>query len=240
MPHRIHEITSAHFPDPLIDYGSTEFIMEFSEAAEILQKWRNPQLGRSSREGTVLSIAANARASIESIQTKLLTTSLESDREQELVEKLRVYQYLINFTLPEALELVNLDQLLTPEDIQEFIQKHLKLMGEEIGYTAHASSLMNQLESITDIEIKDKFGRQRRISRSDALDAIGDILGNLLLRQVSLWPVDNIHARPRGRLHLKHTYRSAISREGKVPPSAIKTEDIRVIDKAFLRELTKV
>jgi hypothetical protein len=231
MPHRIKEITAAHFPDPLIDYGSTEFILEFSDAAEMLQKWRNPHLGRSSREGTILSLAANARAAVQSIHSKLLTTLLDSEKEDELVEKLKVYQFMVDRTLPEALELVNLDQLLTPEDILSFIKRHLQLMGEEFGELQSARSILNQLNTITDIEIKDQFGRQRRISRSDVLDVIGNVLGNLLMRQVSLWPVDNIMPRPRGRLHRKHTYRAAIAREGKLPPSDIKNEDIRVIDK---------
>ncbi|OLS23187.1 MAG: hypothetical protein HeimC2_27400 [Candidatus Heimdallarchaeota archaeon LC_2] len=231
MPHRIKEITTAHFPDPLVDYGSTEFILEFSDAADLLQKWRNPHLGRASREGTILSLAANARAAVLSIQAKLLTTILESEREVELVEKLKVYQFMIDRTLPEALELVNLDQLLTNEDILSFIQKHLQLMGEEYGDLPSAKSILNQLNTITDIEIKDQFGRQKRVSRSDVLDVIGSVLGNLLMRQVSLWPVDNIMARPRGRLHRKHTYRAAIAREGQIPPTEIKNEDIRVVDK---------
>ncbi len=231
MPHRIKEITTAHFPDPLVDYGSTEFILEFSDAADLLQKWRNPHLGRASREGTILSLAGNARAAVQSIQSKLLTTILDAEREVELVEKLKIYQFMVDRTLPEALELVNLDQLLTNDDILSFIQKHLQLMGEEYGELKSARLILNQLNTITDIEIKDQFGRQKRVSRSDVLDVIGSVLGNLLIRQVSLWPVDNIMARPRGRLHLKNTYRAAIAREGQLPPSQIKNEDIRVIDK---------
>ncbi|MCE7734993.1 MAG: VWA domain-containing protein [Candidatus Heimdallarchaeota archaeon] len=231
MPHRIKEITAAHFPDPLIDYGSTEFILEFSDAAEMLQKWRNPHLGRASREGTILSLAANARAAVQAIHSKLLTTVLDAEREEDLVEKLKVNQFLIDRTLPEALELVNLDQLLTPEDILAFIQKHLQLMGEEFGELKAAKTILNQLNTITDIEIKDQFGRQRRVSRNDVLDVIGSVLGNMLMRQVSLWPVDNIMPRPRGRLQRKKTYKAAIAREGKIPPSTIKNEDIRVVDK---------
>ncbi|MHA2170059.1 MAG: hypothetical protein ACXAB7_09225 [Candidatus Kariarchaeaceae archaeon] len=231
MPHRIHKFTSAHYPDPLINYGSTEYVLEFQDAAQLLQKWKNPHLGRSSREGTILALAASARAAVESIQGKLMTTLLEASQEEEYVDKLKVYKFMLDRTLPEALELVNLDQLLTPEDILEFIRKHLQLMGEEHGELKTARSILNQLNTITDIEISDQFGRKRRFSRSDVLEVIGNILGNLLMRQASLWPVDDIQARPRGRIHLKKTYREAIIREVHVPPQEIHAEDIRVIDK---------
>ena len=122
MPHRIFQLTQAHYPDPLVDYSSTEFVLEFQEAASLLQQWRNPHLGRSSREGSILGLASQARASTEAIQTKILTTSMDSDLEEELIDKLKVYKFMLDKTLPEALELVNLDKLLTPEDIEEFIR----------------------------------------------------------------------------------------------------------------------
>jgi len=232
MSDKIHWLTRAHYPDPLVDYSSTDFIIEFQEAAAVLQQWRNPHLGRSSREGTIMSMASTARAAYDMIQQKLLTTSLDADEEKELIEKVKVYKFMLDRTLPEALKLVNLDQLLTQEDIEEFIRKHLELMGEEYGQQLSvAEAMMNQLESITDIEITDEFGRKRRISRNDVLDVIGSVLGNMLVRQVSMWPVDDIISRPRGRLHLKKTYRSAIMREGRVPPVNIRTEDIKVVDK---------
>ncbi|MDH5404434.1 MAG: hypothetical protein OEZ01_15925 [Candidatus Heimdallarchaeota archaeon] len=232
MPHRIHKISTANYPDPLVDYSNTEFIMEFQDAATVLQQWRNPHLGRSSREGTVLSIAANSRAAYESIQIRLLSNDLGEAEEIDLIEKLKVYSFMLNRTLPEALELVNLDLLLTIEDIQEFIRKHIELMGIEFGMELRsASSILNQLETITDIEITDEFGRKRRINRNDVLDVIGSVLGNILLRQATLWPVDNIIARPRGRIDLKKTYRTAIMREGSVPPKSIHIDDIKVIDR---------
>ena len=232
MPHRIFQLTQAHYPDPLVDYSSTEFIMEFQDAAELLRQWRNPYLGRSSREGTILGLAATARASYEAIQEKVLTTLISGDEEDELVDKLKVFRFMLDRTLPEALELVNLDQLLTEEDIQDFIKKHLKLMEEEHGrQLSTAMDLMSQLNDITDIEITDKFGRKQKISRNDVLDVIGNILGNILMRQISLWPVDDIIARPRGRLHLRKTYTQAIKREANIPPSQILQQDIRVVDK---------
>lgn len=232
MPHRIHRLTRAHYPDPLVDYSSTDFVIEFKEAAQVLQQWRNPHLGRSSREGTVLAIAAKAKAAYDMIQTRLLTINLDAKEEKNLIDQVKVFRFMIDRTLPEALELVNLDQLLTPEEIQEFIRKHIDLMGQEYGERLSiAESIMNQLENITDIEITDEFGRKRRISRSDVLDVIGSVLGNMLIRQVSMWPVDQVISRPRGRVHLKKTYRSAIMRQGKIPPTEIQSEDIKVIDK---------
>lgn len=232
MPHRIFELTQAHYPDPLVDYSSTEFVLEFQDAAQLLQKWRNPHLGRSSREGTILGLASQARASSDAIKSKLITTLLTAELEENYIDMLNVYKFMLNRTLPEALELVNLDKLLTPEDIQEFIRKHLGLMEDEYGRKLlTASLLLEDLHEITDIEIKDKFGRTRRVSRNDVLDVIGNILGNILLKQVSLWTVDDVIARPRGRFHLKKTYKAAIMRENSIPPSKISHEDIRVVDK---------
>lgn len=232
MSDKIHWLTRAHYPDPLVDYSATDFVLEFQDAAQVLQQWRNPHLGRSSREGTIMSMAAKARSAYDLIQQKLLTTSLNKDEEKDLIDRVKVYKFMLDRTLPEALELVNLDQLLTPEDIQEFIKQHLELMGQEYGRNMKvAESIMNQLESITDIEITDEYGKKRRISRSDVLDVIGSVLGNMLIRQVSMWPVDDVISRPRGRLHLKKTYRAAIMREGHLPPQEIHTEDIKVIDK---------
>ncbi len=232
MPHRIFRLTHAHYPDPLVDYSSTEYILEFQDAAQILQKWRNPHLGRSSREGTVLSFAEKARASITAIQQKILTTELTADQEEELVDQMKVYRFMLDKTLPRALELVNLDQLLTPEDIEEFIRQQIRSMEEEYGQSLlSAEELMSNLMEITDIEVTDQFGRKQRIARNDVMDVIGSVLGNILLRQVSLWPVDDVISRPRGRLHQRKTYVSAIMREGNIPPPSIRQEDIRVVDK---------
>ena len=65
---KIHWITSAHYPDPLVDYSNTDFILDFNDAVSVLQQWRNPNLGRSSREGTVISLASNAKSAYKLIQ----------------------------------------------------------------------------------------------------------------------------------------------------------------------------
>ena len=58
MPHRIFFITETEFTDPLQHYGDVEFVLDFEDAAQVLRLWRNPHLGRSSREGAVISIAS--------------------------------------------------------------------------------------------------------------------------------------------------------------------------------------
>lgn len=232
MPHRIKLLSNAQYQDPLVDYGSTEFVLQFQDAASLLQQWRNPHLGRSSREGIVLSIAASTRMAESHTQQLLLTTELSATREQELVDQLKVYRFMLERTLPEVLELVNQDKLLTPEDILKFIQQHLKLMDQAYGYRlTYAEEMMNQLNDITDLEVRDQFGRKRRVQRSDVLDVLGRVLGSLLIRQATLRPVDNIEARPRGRVKFKETYRAAIVRSTTIPPADLKSEDIRVIDK---------
>ena len=232
MPHRIRWLTRAHYQDPLVDYGSTEFILQFQDAASLLRQWRNPHLGRSSREGTILALASNARMASLNIREMLQTTALSAEREEELVEQLMVYRFMLERTLPEALELVNEDKLLTAEDILKFIQKHIKLMQEVYGRTLEkALSIMNQLEEITDIEVRDQFGRKKRIQRSDVLDVIGRALGSFLMRQATFRPVDDVDNRPRGRVLAKKTYRAAMMRSGRVPPNDIAEQDIRVVNK---------
>jgi hypothetical protein len=232
MPHRIKWLSRAHYQDPLIDYGSTEFILDFEDAASLLQQWRNPHLGRSSREGTVLSIAANAKMSLENIRTKLLTTSIVKEEEEHLLEQLKIYTFMLDRTLPQALELVNLDKLLTPEDILKFIQKHLAMMEQEYGQKlTFAGKLLSQLEEITDIEIRDQFGRRKKIHRNDLLDVLGRALGVMLIRQASLRPVDKIDVKPMGKIKAKHTYRAAMMRTMSIPPKDVSERDIRVVDK---------
>jgi len=232
MPHRIRWLTRAHYQDPLVDYGSTEFILQFQDAATLLQQWRNPQLGRSSREGTILALASNARLASANIREMIQTTLLSGEREEELIEQLMVYRFLLERTLPEALELVNEDKLLTSEDILKFIQKHIKLMQETYGRTLEkALSIMNQLEEITDIEVRDQFGRKQKVQRSDVLDIIGRTLGSFLMRQATFRPVDDVESRPRGRVLAKKTYRAAMMRSGHIPPEDIVEQDIRVVNK---------
>ncbi|MEK9715579.1 MAG: hypothetical protein VW394_02335, partial [Candidatus Heimdallarchaeota archaeon] len=92
MSDKIHWITRAHYPDPLVDYSNTDFILDFNDAVSVLQQWRNPNLGRSSREGTVISLASNAKSAYRLIQEQLLTTILPEEKEKQLIEKLKVYR----------------------------------------------------------------------------------------------------------------------------------------------------
>ncbi len=232
MPHRIKWLTEAHYQDPLVNYGSTEFVLQFQDAAEILRKWRNPHLGRSSREGTIIRLANEANKSVELIRDMLLTTELDAKTEEQLIEQLKILTFMMNYTLPEALELVNKDLLLTPEDIMKFIEKHLALMRQELGKgLSMAKTMLSRLNELTDIEIRDQFGRKRRVQQSDVLDVLGKTLGNMIIRQSSLRPVDNIDARPRGKIRKRETYKAAILRSANIPPPTIETEDIRVVDK---------
>ncbi len=62
-----------------------------------------------------------------------MTTILPEEKEKQLIEKLKVYRFLLDQTLPQALEMVNLDKLITPEDIKQFINRQLELMKQEYG-----------------------------------------------------------------------------------------------------------
>ena len=67
LPHRIYFVTEAEFADPLQHYSNQEFVLEFEDAAQVLKLWRNPHLGRSSREGAVLSIASKNAVAVENM-----------------------------------------------------------------------------------------------------------------------------------------------------------------------------
>ena len=103
MPKRIYFITEAEFTDPLQHYGDIEFILDFEDAAQVLRLWRNPHLGRSSREGAVLSIAAKNAVAIENIIQKIMTTFLTAEEEERLVNELRLLRFIGDRVLPDVL-----------------------------------------------------------------------------------------------------------------------------------------
>ncbi len=227
MPKRIYFITEAEFTDPLQHYGDIEFILDFEDAAQVLRLWRNPHLGRSSREGAVLSIAAKNAVAIENIIQKIMTTFLTAEEEERLVNELRLLRFIGDRVLPDVLERVNRNELQTVEDILKYIQEllsHLKQEGN-IDLQQLAEKL-NQLKDIVDIEITDAFGRKKRISRESVMDLLGRILGHYLLKQITVSSIDEVQKRPQGTIRLKETYKSAILSSQTIPPSSVKQEDI--------------
>ncbi|MFW9851320.1 MAG: hypothetical protein ACFFDS_00070 [Candidatus Thorarchaeota archaeon] len=227
MPHRIYFITEAEFTDPLQHYGDVEFVLDFEDAAQVLRLWRNPHLGRSSREGAVLSIAAKNSVAIENILQKIMNTYLTPEEEERLVNELKLLRFIGDHVLPDVLERVNRNELQTLEDILKYIQDLLRELKYEGSIDLQQlADKLNQLKDIVDIEITDAFGRKKRISRESVMDLLGKILGRYLLKQISVAPIDEIQKRPRGTIRLKETYRSAILGSQTIPPTSVKQEDI--------------
>ncbi|TFG10441.1 hypothetical protein EU534_00965 [Candidatus Heimdallarchaeota archaeon] len=227
MPHRIYFVTEAEFADPLQHYSNQEFVLEFEDAAQVLKLWRNPHLGRSSREGAVLSIASKNAVAVENILQKIMNTPLTAPEEERLINEMKLLRFIGDRVLPDVLERVNRNELQTVEDILKYIQDLLK----EIKYegTVDLQSLaerLNQLKDIVDIEITDAFGRKKRISRESVMDLLGKILGRYLVKQISVAPIDEVQKRPRGTIRLKETYKSAILSSQSIPPTEVKQEDI--------------
>ncbi|MCK5409008.1 MAG: hypothetical protein KAJ30_01980, partial [Candidatus Heimdallarchaeota archaeon] len=104
MPHRIYYITEVEFADPLQHYSNQEFILEFEDAAQVLRLWRNPHLGRSSREGAVLSIASKNAVAIDNILQKIMNTYLAPQEEERLVNELKLLRFIGERILPDVLE----------------------------------------------------------------------------------------------------------------------------------------
>ena len=227
MPHRIYFVTEAEFTDPLQHYGDAEFVLDFEDAAQVLRLWRNPHLGRSSREGAVLSIASKNAVAIENIIQKIMNTYLTPKEEERLVNELKLLRFIGDRILPDVLERVNRNELQTIEDILKYIQDLLRdLKHDGTVDLQQLAEKLNQLKDIVDIEITDAFGRKKRISRENVMDLLGKILGRYLIKQVSVAPIDEVHKRPRGTIRLKETYKSAVLSSQTIPPTSVKQEDI--------------
>lgn len=232
MPHRIYFITEAEFADPLQHYSNQEFVLEFEDAAQVLRLWRNPHLGRSSREGAVLSIAAKNAVAVDNIVQKIMNTFLIAEEEERLVNEMKLLRFIGERILPDVLERVNRNELQTVEDILKYIQDLLKELKQEgtVDLQQLAEKL-SQLTEIVDIEITDAFGRKKRISRESVMDLLGKILGRYLMKQISVAPIDEVQKRLHGTIRLKETYKSAILSSQTIPPTEVKQEDIMRIKK---------
>ncbi|MHA1198451.1 MAG: hypothetical protein ACTSQF_03770 [Candidatus Heimdallarchaeaceae archaeon] len=232
MPQRIYFVTEAEFADPLQHYSNQEFVLEFEDAAQVLKLWRNPHMGRSSREGAVLSIASKNAVAIENIMQKIMNTPLTATEEERLVNEMKLLRFIGERVLPDVLERVNRNELQTIEDILKYIQEILKEIKHEGSVDLQSlAEKLNQLKDIVDIEITDAFGRKKRISRESVMDLLGKILGRYLVKQISVAPIDEVHKRPRGTIRLKETYKSAILSSQTIPPSKVKQEDIMRVKK---------
>ncbi len=227
MPHRINFITAEEFTDPIQAYGDVEFILDFEDAAQVLRLWRNPHLGRSSREGAVLSLAAKNAVAMENIVQKIMTSYLTAPEEERLLNELKILRFMGDRILPDVLERVNRNELQTLEEILKYIQDLLRNLKYEGSVDLdQLAEKLNQLQEIIDIEITDAFGRKKRISRESVMDLLGKILGRFLLKQISVAPIDEVQKRPRGTIRLRETYKSAILSSQNIPPTSVKQEDI--------------
>ncbi len=227
MPHRIFLLTESEFRDPLQNYGDAEFILDFEGAAELLKLWRNPHLGRSSREGAVLSLGAKNAVAIQNILQKIMTTYLTEAEEERLINELKILQFIGDRVLPDVLERVNKNELQTVDDIIRYIQNLLRELKYEgtVDLNLLADKL-NSLKDIVDLEITDAYGRKKRIKREEVMDVLGNILGHYLLKQINVLPIDEVQKRPRGTIRLRETYKSAVLSSQSIPPTRVKQEDI--------------
>lgn len=227
MPHRIYMLSENEFRDPLQNYGDAQFILDFEEAAQILRLWRNPHLGRSSREGAVLSLAAKNDVAVSNIIQKIMTTYLTRTEEERLLNELKLLRFIGDRILPDVLEKVNRNELQTVEDIIKYIQDLLReLKYEGVANLQLLAEKLESLKDIVDIEITDAYGRKKRIKRENVMDILGKMLGNYLLKQISIAPIDEVQKRPRGTIRLRETYKSAIISSQHIPPTEVKQEDI--------------
>ncbi len=232
MPHRIFLLTESEFRDPLQNFGDAEFILDWEGAAQLLRLWRNPHLGRSSREGAVLSLGAKNAVAIANIAQKIMTTHLTQAEEERLVNELKLLRFIGDRILPDVLERVNRNELQTVEDIMKYINTLLHdLKYEGFADLQKLAEKLKELKEIVDLEITDAFGRKKRISREDVMDVLGKLLGRYLMKQINVSPIDEIQKRPRGTIKLKETYKSAILSSKSIPPTSVKQEDIMRVKK---------
>ena len=231
MPHRLRWFSSeTQVDDPLQNFEDPEFVLDFEDAGQILQQWRDPKLGRASREGMLLTLASKNLLAIENITERLKATPVAENEARRLLEELKVLRYLSTVVYPMTLERINLEELVTPEDILKFIENMLS--GEEtpddISHDILESKLY-EMEEITDIEVKDSYGATHRISRDNVMDVLGRIVGSFLIKQFSLLNVPVTVARRTGHIHFRDTYKAAMLSDASVPPKSIREEDMRVL-----------
>ncbi|NHJ05007.1 MAG: hypothetical protein EAX90_09295 [Candidatus Heimdallarchaeota archaeon] len=231
MPHRIHMVSSERFTDPLSIWRDPDFVFDFADAASVLQKWRDPRKGQSSREALVLGMSLENAVAVKNIQRRLLVTPLTPLEEEDLIRELEILEYIGNNALPDALLQVNMGELQTKEEIESFIQKHLKGFEGTAEYKKQLSESLRTLEELTDIEITDRFGHKMRIKREEVMDFLGNQLGNWLARQLPARPVSDTIVRPRGKIHKKKTFEHSILTSQTIPPNSIDIDDIVIMKK---------
>ncbi len=231
MPHRIHTISRERFTDPLAIWRDPDFVFDFADAASVLQKWRDPRKGQSSREALVLGMSLENAVAVKNIRRRLLVTPLTPLEEEDLVRELEILEYIGNNALPDALLQVNMGELQTKEEIEDFIQKHLKGFEGTAEYKKQLTESLRTLEELTDIEITDRFGHKLRIKREEVMEFLGNQLGNWLARQMPAKPVSDTIVRPRGKIHKKKTFEHSILTSQTIPPKSIDIDDIVVMKK---------
>ncbi|MEA2071818.1 MAG: hypothetical protein U9O98_11090 [Asgard group archaeon] len=231
MPHRIHYMSQERITDPLTIWRDPDFIFDFADAATVLQKWRDPKKGQSSREALVLGMSLENAVAVKNIRRKLLVTPLTTMEEQDLLRELEILEYIGNNALPDALLKVNLGELQTKEEIEDFIQKHLKGYEGSAEYKKQLTESLRTLEELTDIEITDRFGHSMRIKREDVMDFLGNQLGSWLARQLPARPISDTIVRPHGKVHKKKTFEHSILSSQQIPPTSIDIDDIVVMKK---------
>jgi len=224
-------VSRERFTDPLMIWRDPDFVFDFADAASILQKWRDPRKGQSSREALVLGMSLENAVAVKNIQRRLLVTPLTPLEEEDLIRELEILEYLGNNALPDALLKVNMGELQTKEEIEDFIQKHLKGFEGTAEYKKHLSESLRTLEELTDIEITDRFGHKMRIKREEVMEFLGNQLGNWLARQMPARPVSDTIVRPRGKIHKKQTFEHSILTSQSIPPKSIDLDDIVIMKK---------
>jgi len=231
MPHRIHMISRERFSDPFTQWRDPDFVFDFADAASVLQKWRDPRKGQSSREALVLGMSLENAVAVKNIRRRLIVTPLEPLEEEDLIRELDILEYIGNMALPDALLQVNMGELQTKEEIEEFIQKHLKGFEGTAEYKKQLSESLRTLEELTDIEITDRFGHKMRIKREEVMDFLGNQLGNWLARQLPARPITDTIVRPRGKIQKRKTFEHSILTSQSIPPKSIDMDDIVILKK---------
>jgi hypothetical protein len=224
-------ISRERFPDPLMIWRDPDFVFDFADAASVLQKWRDPRKGQSSREALVLGMSLENAVAVKNIRQRLLVTPLSPLEEQDLIRELEILEYIGNNALPDALLKVNMGELQTKEEIEQFIQNHLKGYEGTAEYKKQLTESLRTLEELTDIEITDRFGHKMRIKREEVMDFLGNQLGSWLARQMPARPVNDTIVRPHGKIHKKKTYQHSILSSQDIPPKSIDMDDIVVMKK---------
>ncbi|MFX0090237.1 MAG: hypothetical protein ACFFBD_00640 [Candidatus Hodarchaeota archaeon] len=236
MPHRIRWISHKAFMTPLVhEWENPKVILDFEEAGELLQNWRQDAKTVFANEESLLEIAQQNQTLLEELKDVLFDTlATEPDSSQELsvlTHEIEKREFLSEEVLPEALDKINMGELTLGTELSQYISDRLTQYEERIPIGKQELSIRDEVSALSKLKIV-SGGKKAFIAPDQVVRMIGRSLGTKLIEELSKIrytaeaPIKG-HA---GKIHGKGTYTAAIRRTGTANPELTK-DDLRFFQK---------